>query len=779
MSVKNVLAIVLIVILLSGCKKDDQSRLQTSWSAKDPIAIPFNNRNHEKVLGNIAPNPSFETGKIYYQENGIKTFDINGWKITGDKVEWINATINETDSNEIYDGIHAVKITREVADETERVGTGILSDFIKVIPGNYSLKLNLKLENLIPNQMRLGTKMYDAVNIKLKYYDKSRLEVEETEFNAFNNVNIDNSFKAYSLANYWSIKNFGWGEIHGKTACYPFFDGDLPDNVRYVKIFIGLKGTGTMWVDKVDFQYTNENFTLLERLEPYFNSSLSVQEMVYPKPKQLVKKADVSYYNTDDNIYPIIVIPENSNNLILDAAKNFKELLSERFRSIRKDQFTGKIEIVKNNNPELLPQDQFFVNIGSSDLEQKSQFSHSYSIIQCDSLHNIVCIKAFDEKGYKNAALTFEQLLSTSSYVYHSANIIDYPDFLSRNVLINSLGQVDLKEKNDLLSSFKFGNPYFEIDNKQAVEFLNSENEKYSIKINLSDYSDNKSLIKDLNSNSLENVLIYDDRIDFQNDYTEAVEDISKIIRNKKTEIELFPYWSNLERINTGHGEAEYFFRELNKSDLKDVNIFWNGSSKYSYGTDYADITRMIEVSGKMPILLDNNLIKENARFTSNNTAEYYAGKLRLLSFMEPYKPYYSDNLYKNGDRKVLLNTDDISELNIIRVLTAANYYWNTESYDPERTLWLVLNKLVGRENAINMIYFNDACFGLKEICKKIEIEGIQHKNQRIAKNFEGDLNKYYSLLNESLNNKNLLKELEQIKTDILNKYNLVLETME
>jgi len=779
MSIKNALPIVLVAILLSGCKKDDQSMLQTSWSAKDPIAIPFNNRNHEKVLGNIVPNPSFETGKIYYQENGVKTFDINGWKITGEKVEWINSTINETDSSEIYDGIHAVKITRDVADETERVGTGILSDFIKVIPGNYSLKLNLKLENLVPNQMRLGTKMYDAVNIKLKYYDKSKLELDETEFNAFNNVNIDNSFKAYSLANYWSINNFGWGEIHGKTACYPYFDGDLPDNVRYVKIFIGLKGTGTMWVDKVDFHYTNENFTLLERLEPYFNSSLYVQDMVYPKPKELVKKTDVSYYNTEENVYPIVVIPENSNKLITDAAQNFKELLIKRIRSISKEQFKDEIEIIKNNNPEQLAKNQFIVNIGSSDLQQEFQLPHYYSIRHCDSLNNIVCINAFDEQGFSNAALTFEQLLDTKNQIYHSADIIDYPDFLSRNILINNCEQVDLKEKIDLFSNFKFGNPYFEIGTKQDIEFINSENKKYSIKINLSDYLDKKDFIKSLKSSHTESVLIYDDRVDFQNNYIKEFEDIRKIIKNKKAEIELFPYWSNLERINTGHGQAEYFFRELKRSELKNIKIFWNGSSEHSYGTDYADITRMKEVSGKMPMLLDNNFIKDNARFTSNNTAEYYAGKLRLLSFMEPYNPYYSNDLYKYGDRKALLNSSDFSELKIIRVLTAANYFWNTKSYDPEWSLWVVLNKLVGRENAINMIYFNDACFGLKEICKKIEIEGLQFKNQRIAKKFENDLNKYYSLLSESLKNENLLKELELIKTDILSKYSSVLQTIE
>lgn len=787
MNIKNLIPFVLIAALFSGCKKDDQSRLQASWSAKDPIAIPFNNRNHEKILGNIAPNPSFETGKIYYQENGVKTFDINGWKKNGNTIEWINSTINETDSSEIFEGIHAVKITREIADETETMGTGIISDFIKVIPGNYSLKLYLKLENVIPNQMRLGTKMYDAINMRLIYFDKNRLEIENTDFNAFSNVNIDNSFKAFSLANYWSIKEFGWGEIHGKTANYPYFDGDLPDNVKYVKIFIGLKGTGIMWVDKVDFRYTKENFTLLERLKPYFNSSLSAQEMVYPKPKNVIKKADINYYNKEENVYPKIVIPENSNNLIADAAKSIKELLNERIRSINNDQFTDKIEIVQNNNPELLPQDQFIINIGNYDLSQDLELPHYYSIIQCDTLHNMVCINAIDEEGYKNAVKSFEQLLSKNDHVYHSADIIDYPDFLNRNILINNwnMEQSDLNEKLDLLNKYKFDKPYIDINASQFEDFLNAGNRNYSIKINLSDCSDYQSILKPLKSELLENVLIYDDRVSLTNDqhdnYTKEIEEIFNFIKskNKKTEIELYPYWNNLKQISAGHGEAEYFFRELNKSNLKDIKILWNGSSEYSYGTDYADLTRMSIISEKMPTLLDNNLMKENARFSSDYVVGYYAGKLRLLSFMEPYDPNFYNDLFKIGDRKVLLNTNGISELNIIRILTAANYFWNTESYDPDWSLWIVLNKIVGRENAINLIYFNDACFGLKEICKKIELEGLQFKNQRIAKNFENELNKYYLILKENLHNDNLLKELEQIKVNRIAEYHSIIETVE
>ena len=48
----------------------------------------------------------------------------------------------------------------------------------------------------------------------------------------------------------------------------PFSEGDFPDDARYVRLFPGLKGTGAMWADNVDFRHSKWNFTILVRLCP-------------------------------------------------------------------------------------------------------------------------------------------------------------------------------------------------------------------------------------------------------------------------------------------------------------------------------------------------------------------------------------------------------------------------------------------------------------------------------------------------------------------------------
>ena len=138
--------------------------------------------------------------------------------------------------------LRAIKISRNTAYETDEQGEGILSDFIKVIPGNYNLSFYTRLENVFPLRARLGTKMYDGVEISLLFFDRNKIPIKPNfNFPQINQV-INTSFKALSFANFSYIRSFGWGKVIGKSNHFPFPEGDIPSNAHYVKIFIGLKG---------------------------------------------------------------------------------------------------------------------------------------------------------------------------------------------------------------------------------------------------------------------------------------------------------------------------------------------------------------------------------------------------------------------------------------------------------------------------------------------------------------------------------------------------------
>ncbi len=794
--------IIAILIVFYSCKKDDQTRLQAGWSSKDPIAIPVNARNHERNLGNLVKNPSFESGKIYYEKSSIKSYDLNGWKKVGRNIFWVNSNNEEFHVDEVFDGIHSVKIVRSNADETEKTGEGIISDYIKVIPGNYSLKLKLKLKDIYPNQTRLGTKMYDAVNIRLQYFDKNKIEISGEELNAFTNSKLDNSFKAFSLANYSHIKEFGWGEVFGKTANFPFFDGDIPDQARYVRIFIGLKGTGTMWIDQVDFRYTEQNFTLLERIKPYFDSSYLAYDMVFPQPKKMVKRNTIKYINADSSYYPVIVIPENASKYIIQNAKELQNYL------IKNDSIlVDKIKIRNRIKQDEYAAGHLIISIGGTNVYEQFRSNlpdslilgekEAYYIQQIDDLEKVVFVKGNSPEAYQHAVKSIVQLFDPKNAHFYSADIIDYPDFKERAIALDQFaGDLDeLKNKMELLQFNKLNSLYFSWNRNYSNYPFNSVKElgntalKFGAIVNISEYNDQPDLSALLKENYHNIILNSTDSLDcdeFNSDRKcssdfDLINEIRKTIVQKRHPAELgfVPRWSNLSSIDKGYEDVYFYFYNLNQTINRDIQLYWTGSSRYSSSVDYADLNRIQLIYDRIPSYIDNSLIGSEKRFNSDFVRQYYAGKIRIQSLFDPYN-LKTGNSFSNSSHypKILLNLKELSSLETIRALTALGYFWDTEKYNTDKSLWIILNKLYGRNTAINLLYFNDAYFGLKEVCQKIENNGHQYKNTRVAKNFENSLKEYYKKLESDLDDE-LLKELEVYIAEIMRKYNSLMSTLE
>ena len=245
-------------------KKDPDS----GWSSSDPLTIPYDIRLNQFEKGNLVFNPSFEVGTAP-EDASEKSDRIKGWQSVGLNVSWVDSQAEEHSQTEVNTGRHSVKILRKTANELDEA-EGVVSDFIEVIPGNYYFSYRVRLKNITSNKYRLGVQLYDAVVIKALYFDKDKKPLEPQVLNPVSRSLVDNSDKGFSFSNYWTIDEFPWAEVRGRTYNYPFSEGDIPDGTRYVRLFLGLKGTGAMWVDDVDFRYSKWNFTALERFKPYF-----------------------------------------------------------------------------------------------------------------------------------------------------------------------------------------------------------------------------------------------------------------------------------------------------------------------------------------------------------------------------------------------------------------------------------------------------------------------------------------------------------------------------
>ncbi|HEX2395895.1 MAG TPA: hypothetical protein VHI78_11145, partial [Bacteroidales bacterium] len=151
--------IILIILITTGCRNNDDEEQRLTWSTDAPLSIPYRVRLQRFERGNLVRNHSFETGKIFKLDSATTSFAIDGWQQIGQNVEWTDIRNDSLyKRKEAFSGYRAVKISRQKAYETDIHGEGILSDFIKVIPGNYNLSLYVRLENIKPLRARLGTR---------------------------------------------------------------------------------------------------------------------------------------------------------------------------------------------------------------------------------------------------------------------------------------------------------------------------------------------------------------------------------------------------------------------------------------------------------------------------------------------------------------------------------------------------------------------------------------------------------------------------------------------
>ena len=311
----------LVIILVSSCTvHDEQSQETERWTSADPLAIPQRVRQQKHDQGNLVFNPSFESGKILLADSLSSIANIDGWTLIGNSVTWVRPSSDTSlfDSSEVYSGARSIRIQRKNAGETETFGHGVLSDYIKVIPGNYQLSFRINLKDIANPKSRLGMRLYDAVDIEVVCYDRNRIKIDRDFAAPGYNTIIDNFFKSLSFSSFSGVDSSGWLHVIGKSHLFPFPDGDLQDETKFVRIFLGLKGNGTMWLDDVSFTYTRWNFSMLERLSPYFDSTLVKSNLIIPRPREVEILESLIYYRPYyKDYFPVILIPENCDSLTL------------------------------------------------------------------------------------------------------------------------------------------------------------------------------------------------------------------------------------------------------------------------------------------------------------------------------------------------------------------------------------------------------------------------------------------------------------------------------
>jgi hypothetical protein len=758
----------LIVLFLGGCdKRKDPEEQRLSWSTESPLTIPYRIRLQRLEKKNLLRNNSFETGRTFKLDSTKTSFVMDGWQQIGEHIEWVDTRADSLyDKNEAISGFRAVKITRRQAFETDALGEGILSDFIKVIPGNYSLSFYTRLENIMPVKSRLGIKMYDAVDVRVLYFDRNKIAIDGAQPFPQLNQQIDNSYKSLSLANFTSIPSFGWGKIIGKSADFPFPDGDIPTNAHYVKIYLGLKGTGTMWIDSVDFSYTLRNFSIEERMMAYSDTSQRIQPVIIPTPKKMERLESVHIAMPGDAAnLPVIVIPAGDDPFISKAATVLQTALSTAVNSPDATKLPlRQIRVIPEDNARQLSTKGLVFVLGTTHLFQKYRkelpaaeiagHSQGYYIYTPHDLPNVVFLGGNSSLGAYYAALSAVQLIDRLQPVFHNAQVVDYPDFENRYYTLNGISGI--MESNRVttlgkeLAGYKLNGTFYWVKNNHDLEpgsplqqFVDSMSAEPSF--HMACILTTKTKIPAAFNSRLvvatrwiwpeDSSLCYPLHPDLTQDTGSPAALLKQTPDVPASRKLLLPAVYN----NTLLDYVQFMGQTAGFE--KGYTGFYSGSSFFSLNTDDADFNRYLSYSAAKPVFMDNSMLTSSPWGHYGGGYPYYAGKVRLYNIFEPYmNTGIHEHISQLDTSMFWINCPANSEIDVIRLATAADFMWNTVGYDPDNSLWKVLTARYGAEVARALIHYADEYGLLLEIELKLE------KNEQIQRNLKNIRNDFSNL---------------------------------
>lgn len=754
------ISLILILILFSRCSINKNNNQEFErWTSADPLAIHQRVRDQKYQQGNLIANNSFETGKIIEVDSLAHTTKIDGWDLIGKNVVWIHPGIDSilADSSEVHTGLCSVSIIRSSSSETEEFGQGVLSNFIKVIPGNYQLSAYIKLENIRNPKSRMGTGIFDAIDIRVLCYDRNKVQISGDFKAPYYNTVIDNSFKGLSFANFTSIDSTGWVHVEGRSHLFPFPDGDLQDETKFVRIFIGQKGTGSMWVDDISYQYTRWNFTMLERLAPYMDTTLAKGKMIVPLPRDVHIRESIIYYRPYyRDLFPAILISESADGVTWQAARLLENTL--------KDLLVSLTDLSEQDIPGLIKTQGLFqeneasiiFSLGATEkmkyhanelpLNSITDKKKGFFIYTVDELGQIIFLYGNSPEANYYAVETARQLFDKKRLLFHNAHIIDYPEKQDFGLLL--LDDSDFTgEFNNSVGKTRFESIYIPYSENQIF----TENQKYTSYKKWLYTACRSDISIATNSNrtlsGIDGVALVTDDFGLHNSIESIVEmfttgikvtnnedciELPTLIRQAKAsnlDLEFMPSFHSNVLLSKALYDPLHAMGILN-IPYTDLPVIWSGYQFQSWEIDEADLLFYRQFVKQPLVFFDYSMLLRSSYLNYFANDSVYPYKLLTASLFEPFSNEILPEVYEEVD-KIVVVANLNNPFDRVRLLTASDYFWNPENYDPDLSLFRALVSEFGDKNAKRLVYLNDYYFKIRSDIILAQIQKNPHKYQR------------------------------------------------
>ena len=191
------------------------------------------------------------------------------------------------------------------------------------------------------------------------------------------------------------------------------------------------------------------------------------------------------------------------------------------------------------------------------------------------------------------------------------------------------------------------------------------------------------------------------------------------------------------------HGKGnEYYISKLGKNIPTLVSVFWTGRDICSRELTSPEAVRFIENTYHKPLYWDNYPVNDCSMFNEMHISPIIG--------RDP-------DLYKYSEG-IISNCMEYAECSKIPLITFADYLWDSENYDPQKSWKGAIRQVIGKENADNFIVFADHLYTscLKDANSRRMYEAIDEIEAAFK---SGNKEKAFALAEDYLEKMNACRE--------------------
>ena len=177
---------------------------------------------------------------------------------------------------------------------------------------------------------------------------------------------------------------------------------------------------------------------------------------------------------------------------------------------------------------------------------------------------------------------------------------------------------------------------------------------------------------------------------------------------------------------------------------------------------------------GPKPVFMDNSMLISTAWGHYGGNDPDYPGKIRLFNLFQPFADTGIIEFISLLDTSLfVVNQPVSSEIEIVRLATAADFMWNAKQYSAELSLWKVLLTRYGAENARSLIMYAEKYSLMLEILLKLRLNIQVARNAKTGQQIMSELTSILADLSIKMGSqKKLVKELQTLNAGLRNHLN-------